>query len=472
MKNLALSTLFLLSSLAIFAQKAPRPESYVDNFNGFQNTHTRKPDSAVYFLHNMAVYNSEGLEDLMHNQFAQAFNFSLEKKIFSDSAALIYFKEMGMTLDSARRKFKLDRANSFVVLNKISSDTNKLLKKNAYPIIQWVEAQKNENSPAKLLEIGTNYTQYLKENDNLYAERKGRYGLMIADLMAKVPELKSKANELLLLTYTNLRDHQNTDDPAKLSRANKYQRAWYRYLFAYANFVSAGQYPGKNQQIPYLKTAADYSPDMTDKTVKSAYFYDMVFLSGNEERSFEEDYLAVIDGEEKFERLLALSMINPSVKPQAKKIFKDPAKFQNYWLTEFNKKFEPAPLFSLTQLSGKEFKLADVKNQWTLIDFWGTWCVPCRQEHPDLEKLYQQTAQGKNPNLNIITIASRDNEQAVRDYMKEFNYTFPVVMSDNKVEADYNVQGWPSKYLVSPQGNYVVIPYNVDWVKYIQDYIN
>jgi hypothetical protein len=44
-------------------------------------------------------------------------------------------------------------------------------------------------------------------------------------------------------------------------------------------------------------------------------------------------------------------------------------------------------------------------------------------------------------------------------------------MSDNRVEADYLVNSWPSKFLISPQGNYVMISYGVDWVKYVEDYI-
>ena len=119
-----------------------------------------------------------------------------------------------------------------------------------------------------------------------------------------------------------------------------------------------------------------------------------------------------------------------------------------------------------------QYTLMSNKSKWTLVDFWGTWCAPCREEHPALQKLYERTQNDKLRNLNIITIASRDDETAVNNYMQEFKYNFPVAMSDNLIEKDYNVSSWPSKFLISPQGKYVIIPFGVDWIKYVEDYIN
>ncbi|RZL61584.1 MAG: TlpA family protein disulfide reductase, partial [Pedobacter sp.] len=197
------------------------------------------------------------------------------------------------------------------------------------------------------------------------------------------------------------------------------------------------------------------------------------FLFDKEKYSFEEDYLATIaSDDDKLKMVMAMSMKDPKYKVSAKALYKEPGTFGEYWLTEFNKNGKIAPLISLTKLDGTIYQMVNNNNQWTLVDFWGTWCSPCRKEHPDLQSTYQKTQDGKLPNLNIITIASNDNEQAVRAYMKEFSYTFPVAMSDNQIERAYKVASWPSKFLVSPQGKYVVIPFGVDWQKYIADYIN
>jgi len=245
-------------------------------------------------------------------------------------------------------------------------------------------------------------------------------------------------------------------------------------MFAYTNFITAQNlHQNKDLKVAFLKLASEYSPDIFDKTVANAYFYDMMYLFGDERNSFEEDYLATLGkDEEKFKTLMAMSMNDPSYKAKAKVYYKDQAKFSVLWLSEFNKKFKAAPLFSLPLLDGVQYTLGNDKNQWTLVDFWGTWCAPCRKEHPALQKLYQRTKNGQLPNLNIITIASRDREPDVKAYMQEFKYSFPVVMSDHQIEKAYHVSSWPSKFLISPQGKFVIIPFNVNWEKYIEDYIN
>lgn len=54
--------------------------------------------------------------------------------------------------------------------------------------------------------------------------------------------------------------------------------------------------------------------------------------------------------------------------------------------------------------------------------------------------------------------------------MSEFKYTFPVAIGDRKIVATYNVRGFPAKALITPEGNYLVIPFNSDWVKFIERY--
>ena len=54
--------------------------------------------------------------------------------------------------------------------------------------------------------------------------------------------------------------------------------------------------------------------------------------------------------------------------------------------------------------------------------------------------------------------------------MNEFKYTFPVAMEDQKILSTYNVHGFPTKALITPEGNYLVIPFNSDWVAFIDRY--
>jgi thiol-disulfide isomerase/thioredoxin len=472
MKKLTLLSFLVCITYGVFAQNSP--SQYANYFNGFQRTKKTNPDSAIYFLTNLAMLESNATDDLLHNSFAQSFMLGSREELLKDPEFLAHLKKSNITLDSARRKFAEQQSNAYIILDKTKKSVNKQIKENIYPIWKWVEAMKNKDNAIELQKIGNEYLSYLNEDSDFYNQRKARYGLMISGIMNKSDQLKPLAVKLQDLIYDNLSQYISTHSTQnELSREEKMDRAWYRYMFAAINFISAGNTVNKADQIKSLKLASEFSPDAIDNTVKSAYFYDMFFLFDKEKYSFEEDYLATIaSDDDKLKMVMAMSMKDPKYKAGAKALYKEPGKFGEYWLTEFNKYGKIAPLFSLAKLDGSLYQMVNNSNQWTLVDFWGTWCSPCRKEHPDLQSTYQKTQDGRLQNLNIITIASNDNEQAVRAYMKEFSYTFPVAMSDNQIESAYKVASWPSKFLVSPQGKYVVIPFGVDWQKYIADYIN
>ncbi|TCC89209.1 TlpA family protein disulfide reductase [Pedobacter frigiditerrae] len=470
MKRLAIFIPLLFLSFAILAQNV---QDEINYFNSFQRTKDKQPDSAVYFMQKLAASNQQSAEDLLHNSFAQSFLGAVQEKMKTDTSFLAHIKKMNMTIDSVFALMKEEKKNAHIILSRFGNDTNPFLKNNSYVVAKWVEAQDNQKDPTKLLAIGKEYLTYLSAQTDFYAERKARYGLLIAQLMVADAALKSTGDKLFKLIYSNLQKNQKELDPNELTRSTKEIRAWYRYMFAYTNFIAAQNTQDKVEKMAFLKLANEYSPDMIDKTASHAYFYDMIFLLGEEKYSFADDYLATLaNDEEKFKTIMALSMNDPSFKAKAKALYKDQARFNELWLNQFNTTFKTAPAFALLQLDGTPYKLGNQKNQWTLIDFWGTWCGPCRAEHPDLQKVYLKTQNGQLPKLNVITIASRDNEPAVKAYMNQFKYSFPVVMSDNVIETNYNVSSWPSKFLISPQGKFVIIPFGVNWEKYIADYIS
>lgn len=467
MRKLKLLISLLGITLNVLAQDA------INSFNGFQRTKAAYPDSAIRYFRRLAVLEPNSAEDLLHNSFSQAFSSFTKEKMTSDTAFLAMLKKRNVSLDSVFATLNKEKKAAGHLLAAFENDTDPFVKANAFPIQAWVNAQSNAKNPVKLAEIGNQYYEYLSAENDLYEQRKGRYGLLIAQLIAKHSQLKPTANQLTQLIRKKLQAQLAIENQDK-SRATLQRTAWYRYLFAYTNFIAA-QNEAKNnvEKIVFLKLAYQYSPNAADKTVANAFWYDAFFLFGKEKTSFEEDYLAVLGSdEEKFKTLVAMSMNEPSFKAKAKTLAKDKNSFNEYWSNEFNKTFKAAPVFSLAKLDGEKYTLSNKANQWTLIDFWGTWCGPCRAEHPALEKLYKRTQNGDMAKLNIITIASRDNEESVKQYMQQFNYNFPVILSDQKIESLYQVASWPSKFLVNPQGKYVVIPFGVNWEKYIEDYIN
>lgn len=93
-----------------------------------------------------------------------------------------------------------------------------------------------------------------------------------------------------------------------------------------------------------------------------------------------------------------------------------------------------APAFSLTTLNGRRITLAGFRGKVVLLNFWATWCGPCRKEIPEFIKLQTQYAPA---GLQIIGLSLDDDAQPVREFYKRFGMNYPVAMADERVGLLY-----------------------------------
>ena len=110
-----------------------------------------------------------------------------------------------------------------------------------------------------------------------------------------------------------------------------------------------------------------------------------------------------------------------------------------------------APDFALTDLKGKEVSLSSLKGKFVFLNFWATWCPPCRAEMPSMQVLYEKY---RNSGFEILAVNLREDKKTVRDYMKKNGYTFPVVLdTDGSVGGSmYGVSGIPTTYFIGKDG--------------------
>lgn len=110
----------------------------------------------------------------------------------------------------------------------------------------------------------------------------------------------------------------------------------------------------------------------------------------------------------------------------------------------------PAPDFSLPQLTGEQLHLSDYRGKVVLLDFWATWCEPCREEVPHFVEL-QSKYRGRG--LQIVGISMDDDAGPVRDFYQRFHMNYPVVMGNAATGELYGgVLGLPIAFLIDRDG--------------------
>lgn len=107
--------------------------------------------------------------------------------------------------------------------------------------------------------------------------------------------------------------------------------------------------------------------------------------------------------------------------------------------------------FTAKDLHGRTWTLADFRGKATLVNYWATWCGPCRHEHRELQKLYSRLKERKN--LQILTISVDENAAAASAYLKESGLTFPVIHGPSLADKLMPFAGLPTNFLVDASGN-------------------
>jgi len=109
-----------------------------------------------------------------------------------------------------------------------------------------------------------------------------------------------------------------------------------------------------------------------------------------------------------------------------------------------------APNFTLKSNSGKNIKLSELRGQVVLINFWASWCGPCRQEMPELNKLYSKY---KKLGFTILGVNVEEDITDALKIIKDDKISFPILWDlENNVSRLYNVTGMPTTVLVARDG--------------------
>lgn len=110
---------------------------------------------------------------------------------------------------------------------------------------------------------------------------------------------------------------------------------------------------------------------------------------------------------------------------------------------------KPAPDFTLTTLDGKQVTLSQLRGKPVVINFWSTWCEPCKVEH----ELLQQAASFYGSAAHFLGVVYQDDEAAVRKYLESRSNRYPQLLDPGtRVAIDFGVAGVPESFLVDADG--------------------
>ena len=109
----------------------------------------------------------------------------------------------------------------------------------------------------------------------------------------------------------------------------------------------------------------------------------------------------------------------------------------------------PAPDFALTTLDGQSIALADLADTPIVLNFWATWCGPCRREMPSL----QAASERYGDDVLIVGVDQAEDPRTVQRFVDELGLTFPIPMdTDGSIGQRYNVTGLPTTYFIDSRG--------------------
>ena len=362
--------------------------------------------------------------------------------------------------------------NSAVYLEELRKRNNAAINRIIEPIYLWSKTIDNSDT-VQLNKIISYLSDVLTDSSN-YKSKAERYCLLVLNDQSIQKLIDQKTRKQLLLKV--IRNIETYPYLIQIDSAGKEmnKRAWNRYLLAFSYF---SLYSNFDQKEEYLMKASNYSPDNNDLQVVHAYWYDAGLLTGNRNQiGYKKDYLNYLKANQKDQESLSLlseiAFNTPSddnlkalkehyVHSFLKKPFKD------YWLQFINQHCKNAPKLKIEFTDGL-LNLMQKPGHWVYIDVWGTWCSPCVKELPELQKFFTENKKNTKSNLKIYTFSY--GSQNLSSFMNEKQYSFPVSEIDKQVNDAFEVTGYPTKILITPEGKYLTIPFNVDWKMYIKNY--
>jgi len=114
---------------------------------------------------------------------------------------------------------------------------------------------------------------------------------------------------------------------------------------------------------------------------------------------------------------------------------------------------KPAPDFTLKTLDGNTMTLSDLKGKKVILNFWASWCPPCKDEMPYFQEYYKKYAKKDNVEIVAVNLTFNDNLTNVENFVKSYDLTFPILlMEEEGLNLTYKIYTIPSTFMINTKG--------------------
>jgi peroxiredoxin len=112
-------------------------------------------------------------------------------------------------------------------------------------------------------------------------------------------------------------------------------------------------------------------------------------------------------------------------------------------------RFEPAPDVELKTLDGQPFRLSELRGRVVLLNFWATWCGPCRKEIPELNAMHRDLeARG----FSVVGVSTYDSADQIKDFQKDLRQDYKLALGDADAQAKFAVSALPTTFIIDREG--------------------
>ncbi|MBI5648039.1 MAG: redoxin domain-containing protein [Ignavibacteriae bacterium] len=276
----------------------------------------------------------------------------------------------------------------------------------------------------------------------------------------RAPEFAHRASDIARRGIDLLRAPETSTKPAYLSTREWKENNDYQLAMILHTYATALLRIGRLDEALVAMEEANTRAKGENEEIASGYL-DALNTAGRHDKALETARAAVRAGKGGEELLGRYRRAYAAVHGSAEGAEADISAAREYARKELREKLRkkrlslPARDFTLKTMDGGEVTLAALKGKVVVIDFWATWCGPCKASFPYLQKVYEKYS--GNDRVRILALDTWENEKGakreelVKKFIADNKYTFPVLYDDGMVDA-YGVTGIPTKFVLDTRG--------------------